>query len=81
MKIIYQSSRYNPDAVTGVYVRCNGREGTYIFRVFETATGTGRFAGKPGYGPTLREYDCDGSDLSDEFRKRCILSKQMERLR
>lgn len=81
MKIIYQSSRYEPDDVTGVYVRCNGHKGAYIFRVFETATGTGRFAGKPGYGPTLREYDCDGSDFTDEFRKRCILSKRTERLR
>lgn len=77
--IVYQSSTYEPQLVTGVYVRCNGRKSAYTFRVFEAATGTGLFAGKPGHGPTLREYDCDGSELPADLRERCIASKQMER--
>lgn len=81
MKVVYQSSTYRPDLVTGVYVRCNGRKGAYVFRVFEAASGTGKhFAGKPGHGPTLREYDCDGSEFTAEFRAKCIASKTTELL-
>lgn len=78
MKIIYQSKTYKPELITGVYVRCHGVKGAYLFRVIEAATGTGRFAGKPGHGPTLREYDCDGLELPEELRDRCIASKQTE---
>jgi len=82
MKVIYQASTYMPELVTGIYVRCDGRKGAYVFRVFEAASGTGKhFAGKPGHGPTLREYDCDGSEFTEEFRNRCIVSKQTELLR
>lgn len=77
MKVVYQSPTYSPDLVTGVYARCSGKKGAYVFRVFEAATG----AGKPGHGPTLREYDCDGSEFPAEFRERCIASKQTELLR
>lgn len=81
MKIVYQSAAYEPHLVTGVYVRCHGRKNDgYIFRVFEAATGVGRFAGKPGHGPTIREYDCDGSQFTEAFREKCRLSKQTELL-
>lgn len=76
--IVYQSVNYAPQLVTGVYVRCDGRKGKYRFRVFEAATGTGRFAGRPGMGGTLREYDCDGSELPSDLRERCIASKSTE---
>lgn len=76
MNIIYQSLNYQPDRVTGRYVRCSGRRGSYVFRIYETATGTGRFAGKPGHGPTLREYDCDGSSIPETIRDEAIRTKQ-----
>jgi len=72
--IIYTSKSYIPELVTGAYVRCDGRKGNYRFRVFETAKG-GAFDGKPGMGPTLREYDCDGSEFSEEFRQKLITTK------
>ena len=75
-KVVYQSSRYEPELVTGVYIRCNGRKPNYTFRVFEAATGTGRFAGKPGMGGTLREYDCDGSEIPADIRDEAIRTKQ-----
>lgn len=81
MKIVYQAATYSADLVTGVYARCHGKKGAYVFRVFEAATGAGRFAGKPGHGPTLREYDCDGSEFTAAFRDQCIASKQTELLR
>ena len=53
---VYRSPNYSPDRVTGRYVRkVSGRK--YFWRVFETATGTGRYEGLPGHGATLREYD------------------------
>lgn len=56
MKEVYRSPSYAPERVTGRYVRkLSGVKDTW--RVFETATGTGRYAGIPGHGPTLREYD------------------------
>lgn len=73
---VYRSTNYQPELVTGWYVRCEGRKGAYTFRVFETATGTGpHFGGKPGHGPTLREYDTDGAELPEELKARCIASK------
>jgi len=81
MNIVYQAPSYKPELVTGIYVRCHGRKGAYLFRVIEAATGAGKyFAGKLGHGPTLREYDCDGSQFTAEFRERCIASKQTELL-
>lgn len=74
MKIIYQSRLYNSNAVTGVYVRCHGRKGSYLFRTYETT-------GQKGQGPTVREYDTDGAELPEAFRDQCIASKQTEKLR
>lgn len=79
MREVYKSASYKPELVTGRYVRVSGRKGAYTFRVFETSTGTGHFAGKRGYGPTLLEYDCDGSELPDELKARCIASKKTEK--
>ena len=74
--IIYTSKTYSPELVTGAYVRCDGHKGNYHFRVYETASGKGgSFEGKPGMGPTLREYDCDGSEFSEEFRNELIKTK------
>lgn len=81
MDIIYQSKGYAPGLVTGVYVRHLRATKYDIFRVYEAATGTGQFAGRPGHGPTLREYDCDGSQFTPEFRALCIKSKQTEKLK
>lgn len=81
MRVVYQSPRYDADLVTGTYVRCMGAKPNYVFRVFECATGTGHFAGKPGQGPTLREYDTDGAELDPDFAAKCIASKQTERWR
>jgi hypothetical protein len=79
MKVIYQASTYTPELVTGLYVRCHGRKGAYLFRVIEAASGQAHpFKGKPGHGNTLREYDCDGSGLPVELRDRCIASKRTE---
>lgn len=69
--IVYQSPNYKPHLVTGVYVRCNGRKGNYIFRVFEAGSG----GGKPGMGATLREYDCDGSAIPAHIRTEAIATK------
>lgn len=80
MRVIYQAARYSPDLVTGVYVRCEGskRHG-YRFRVYEAATGEGRhFGGKPGHGPTLREYETDGAEIPDDVKAKAIRSKQTE---
>lgn len=80
MKIVYQSISYAPELVTGSYVRCTGVKPGYTFRVYEACTPkSGTFKGKPGMGPTLREYDCDGSELPEELRARCIASKQTEK--
>lgn len=80
MKVIYQAASYDPEKVTGRYVRCGGKKPHYRFRVYETSTPTsGAFKGKPGMGPTLREYDCDGSELPEELKARCIKSKQTEK--
>jgi len=80
MKIVYQSTNYRPELVTGKYVRCIGKKPNYKFRVFECAVGTGRFAGRAGFGPTLREYDCDGSDLPSDVVELAIQTKQTVRL-
>lgn len=80
MKVVYQSKDYSPDRVTGRYVRCSGRKPNYTFRVFETVSGQARWnLGRPGCGPTIREYDTDGSDLPDELVSRAIASKQTEK--
>jgi len=60
----YRAKAYVPERVTGRYVR---REKDH-WKVCECASGTGRFAGKPGQGPTLREYVTDGEGLPDGFR-------------
>jgi hypothetical protein len=79
MDIIYQSKSYPPALVTGRYVLVEGtkRDG-YRFRVFEAATGTGCFAGKPGHGPTLREYIAITADVPKAIRDKAIASKAME---
>lgn len=80
MNITYQSPNYLPDRVTGRYVRCEGRAGAYSFRVIEAASGTGKqFGGKPGMGPTIREYMTDGAELPADLRDRCIKSKSTEK--
>lgn len=82
MKIVYQSTYYAPELVTGAYVRCTGVKPDYVFRVFETSTPkSGSFKGQPGMGPTLREYDCDGSELPEELVARCVTSKKTEKWR
>lgn len=79
MKITYESPDYTPEHVTGRYVRCEGRKGAYTFKVIESTTGTGKyFNGKPGHGPTIREYVTDGAELPEELRNRCIASKLTE---
>lgn len=75
MKTIYQSSTYSPERVTGHYVRCTGRKGAYVFRVFEAETGPRG----PGMGYTLREYDTSGDELPDDLKQRCIASKTTEK--
>lgn len=73
---VYQSEKYDPALVTGRYVRVHGtKKGGYIFRVFESGSGTGRFAGRPGMGRTLREYDCDGSAIPDAVRDEAVRTK------
>jgi len=57
-----------------------GKKPNYKFRVFECAVGTGRFAGRAGFGPTLRELDSDGSDLPAHIRDEAIQTKQTVRL-
>ncbi|NTI22395.1 hypothetical protein G6M87_11050 [Rhizobium rhizogenes] len=79
MKEIYRSATYSPDRVTGRYVRVEGRKGNYQFKVIEAATGTGRFAGKPGHGPTLREYMTDGDEIPQDVKESAIASKQTEK--
>lgn len=68
IRIVYTSRDYAADRVTGRYVRRLSKRDGGGFRVFETATGTGRFAGRAGYGVTLREYDTDGAELPDDVR-------------
>lgn len=68
----YMSRNYRPELVTGVYVRFDGAKRG--FKVIEAATGTGRFAGKLGHGPTLREYYTDGAELPDDIREKARLS-------
>lgn len=75
MKVIYQSSRYGNEKVTGIYARCEGRKGAYRFRFFETAS---LAVGKPGQGGTLREYMTDGAELTTAQRELLIKSKQTE---
>lgn len=78
---IYRSKTYSPDLVTGRYIRCVGtkRKG-YRFRVFETETAnSGPFAGKPGMGYTLREYETDGADIPEDVKQRAIASKMTEK--
>lgn len=70
--IVYQSAGYAPERVTGRYAR---RQRKGLYRVFEAATGTGRFAGKPGMGPTLREWETDGSDIPADVRERLDASR------
>lgn len=77
MHEVYKSRNYSPELVTGRYVRCSGKKGAYVFRVFETMSGKGDNA--RGMGPTLREYDCDGTELPDELRAKCIASKSTEK--
>jgi hypothetical protein len=80
MIVTYQAKGYAPELVTGHYARCIGRKrGGYRFIVLEAATGTGLFAGKPGQGPTLREYETLGEELPEELKARCIASKQTEK--
>lgn len=77
---VYRATTYKPELVTGRYIRVIGRKGEYRFRVFETATGTlGQFRGKPGMGPTLREYDTDGDEIPADLRAKAIQSKNMEK--
>lgn len=75
MQIRYQSPNYTPERVTGRYVRVQGKRGKYTFIVFETATGTGRYAGIPGAGGTLREYVTTGEELPEELKEKCIKDK------
>lgn len=75
MKVTYQADLYASEKVTGRYVL---RQRKGVYRVYETATGTGRFADKPGHGPTLREYDCDGSEIPAEVIARCDASLSTE---
>lgn len=65
IRVIYEAPGYSPERVTGRYVR---RVGHNVWRVFECASGSGRFAGKPGHGPTLREWDTGGEDLPENMR-------------
>lgn len=69
MKQVYQSRSYAPELVTGRYVR---RVKRGVYRVYETATcfDKGQFYNRPGFGPTLREYDIDGSELPEAVRTR-----------
>lgn len=71
MEVIYQATSYEPDIVTGRYVRFQGKKRG--FRVFEAATGRSRnFEGRPGMGPTLREWDTDGTDLPADVKDRAL---------
>lgn len=65
---VYCSNIYARHRVTGRYVRkLSGRKDTW--RVYETSTPkAGRYAGRPGYGPTLREYDTSGEEIPAEYR-------------
>jgi hypothetical protein len=73
--IIYTSTNYDPAKVSGRYVRCVGdkREG-YNFRVYETICDRN---GNPGRGPTLREYETDGTEIPEEIKARAIKTKHM----
>jgi len=78
MKVTYQARIYQPDLVTGRYVRCQGHKGKYTFIVFETATcnnSKSMFYGRAGMGYTLREYVSDGSEIPFETRAQAIQSK------
>lgn len=75
MRVTYQSPNYSPELVTGRYVRAQGNE----FKVFEAATGTGTFKDRPGMGYTLCEYITDGSELPEELKALCIVSKVTEK--
>jgi hypothetical protein len=80
MKIIYQSEHYKPELVTGRYVRCDGRKGAYRFVIIEASSGQRKpFLGKPGHGPTLRQYETDGAELPPELREKCIKDKNTEK--
>lgn len=74
MRVIYTALSYAPELVTGRYVRVvSGKKG--VFRVYETATGTGRFKGRPGMGPTLREYETDGAEIPEDVRNRALAAR------
>lgn len=66
-RVTYQTRDYDPARVTGVYVRLQ-RKGLYI--VNEAATGTGRWAGMAGHGPTLRSYETSGEAIPADVRER-----------
>jgi hypothetical protein len=72
MQVTYQSPNYSPEAVTGRYVRVEGRKGNYRFKVFETI-------GLNGQGATLKEYLTDGADIPQELKEKCIKSKTTEK--
>lgn len=69
MNIIYTSPNYTPQRVTGRYIqRMSERDGGG-YKVMETATATsGRYAGRAGFGYTLREYQTDGAEIPQEVR-------------
>ena len=77
MEIVYQSKTYAPERVTGRYVRAHGskRKG-HSFRVFESETAQkGAFAGRPGMGCTLREYDVPPGVLPAEVEAKAVEAK------
>lgn len=82
MEIRYTSPKYDPVNVTGRYIRCQGEKGSYRFLVIEAASGpksSRMFAGKPGMGPTLREYLTDGAEIPEDVKARAIASKSTEK--
>lgn len=81
MRVTYQAPTYSPELVTGRYVRCQGREPNFVFKVVETATWErkGQFFGQPGMGYTLREYETPGTEIPADVRTECIASKTATR--
>ena len=76
VKVIkYQATKYDPQNVTGRYIRCIGqkRKG-FTFLVFETETDNR--TGKLGCGPTLREYETNGTEIPEEIKAKAIETKQ-----
>lgn len=78
----YRAPGYAPELVTGKYVRAEGskRKG-YQFKVFETATcmTKGQFYKRPGFGPTLREYITNGSEIPQSVKDAAMASRSTER--